>query len=126
MKLRVAHALGMPGTFSPPPTPKEASCKRPRHASRHVRHARAVMHVRIANPQWLGKRSRYFWRMHNPQFYVSGKRPMNFLSPNVMNNETFYYDMHNCDVTCQAIHGSADHRPQRLVSIETHGSNRSL
>ena len=31
------------------------------------------MHVGIANPRWRGKRSR---RMLNPQFYVSGKRPM--------------------------------------------------
>ena len=41
VELRVAHALGMPGTFSPPP--------RSRHASRHVRHARAMMHAGIAN-----------------------------------------------------------------------------
>ena len=46
------------------------------HASRHVRHARAVMHVRIANPRWRGKRSRHSRRMRNPQFYVSGTRPM--------------------------------------------------
>ena len=41
VKLRVAHAPGMPGTFSSP--------SRSRHASRHVRHARAVMHAGIAN-----------------------------------------------------------------------------
>ena len=46
------------------------------HGSRHVRHARAVMYVGIANPSWRGKRSRHSWRMRNPQFYVSGKRPM--------------------------------------------------
>ena len=34
------------------------------------------MHVGFANPQWRGKRSRHSRRMHNPQFYVSGKRPM--------------------------------------------------
>ena len=34
------------------------------------------MHVWIANPWWRGKRYRYSWRMHNPQFYVYGKRPM--------------------------------------------------
>ena len=34
------------------------------------------MHVGIANPRSLGKCSRHFRRMHNPQFYVSGKRPM--------------------------------------------------
>ena len=76
VKLRVVHAPGMPGTFSPPPTSKETASKRSRHASRHVRVARAVMHVGIANPRWRGKCSRYSWRMHNPQFCVSGKRPI--------------------------------------------------
>ena len=28
VKLRVTHAPGMPGTFSPPPTLKEAACYR--------------------------------------------------------------------------------------------------
>ena len=46
-----------------------------RHASRHVRHVRAVMHVGIANPRWRGKRSRHSGCMRNPRFYVSGKRP---------------------------------------------------
>ena len=76
VKLLVAHAPGMPGTFSPQPTSKETASQRSRHASRHVRHTRAVMHVRIANPQWRGKRSRHSRRMRNPQFYVSGKRPI--------------------------------------------------
>ena len=76
VKLRVVHAPGMQGTFSPPPTSKETASKRSRHASRHVRVARAVMHVGIANPRWRGKCSRYSWRMHNPQFCVSGKRPI--------------------------------------------------
>ena len=35
----------MPGTFYPPPTSKETASQRSRHASRHVRHVRAVMHV---------------------------------------------------------------------------------
>ena len=38
-KLRVAHAPGMPGTFSRPPTSNETVSSRSRHASRHVRHA---------------------------------------------------------------------------------------
>ena len=42
---------------------------------RSRRYARAVMHVGIANPWWRGKRSRHSRRMHNPQIYVSGKRP---------------------------------------------------
>ena len=41
-----------------------------------MRHARALMHAWIANPQWQGKRYRHSLRMHDPQFYVSGKRPM--------------------------------------------------
>ena len=38
--------------------------------------ARVVMHVGIANLWWWGKRSWHFRRMRNPQFYVSGKRPI--------------------------------------------------
>ena len=75
VKLRVAHAPGIPGAFSPPPTSKETA-NLSRHASRHVRHPRAVMHAGIANPRWRGKRSRQSRRMRNPQLYVSGKRPM--------------------------------------------------
>ena len=75
-KLPVAHALGMPGMFSPPPTSKETASYRSQHASRHVRDARAVMHDGNANSQWRGKRYRHSRRMHNPQFYVSGKRPI--------------------------------------------------
>ena len=72
-KLRVAHA---PGTCSPPPISKESASWRPRHASRHVRDARAVRHVGMANLRWRGKRSRHSRRMRNPQFYVSDKRPI--------------------------------------------------
>ena len=39
----------------------------------------AVMHVGIANPQWRGKRSLHTWRMRNLQYYVSGKRPMEWI-----------------------------------------------
>ena len=52
----------------------------------HVYHGTCVMHVPWCMPgsltsgflwiRWRGKRSRHSWRMHNPQFYVSGKRPM--------------------------------------------------
>ena len=67
---------GNAGNVFPPPTSKETAGQRSRHASRLVRDARAVMHVGIANPRWRGKRSRHFRRMRNPQFYVTGKRPM--------------------------------------------------
>ena len=53
VKLPVANAPGMPGTFSPPP---------------HVRHACAVLHVVIAYPLWRGKCSRHFRHMHNRNF----------------------------------------------------------
>ena len=41
-----------------------------------MHHARAAMHVGIANPLWRGKRSPHSRCMRNPQFYISGKRPM--------------------------------------------------
>ena len=43
------------------------------------RPARVVKHVGIANARWRGKRSRHSRRMRNPQFCVSGKRPMHVL-----------------------------------------------
>ena len=81
VKLRVAHAPRMPGTFPPPPTSKETASYRSRHASRHVSHARAMMHFEINNPQWRGKHSRHSRRMRNPQSSISGKRPMSVRPP---------------------------------------------
>ena len=73
-KLRVAHAPGMPGTFSPPP----------RVSDPDMHHGACVTHVPWSMlglqtngfllSQCRGKRSR---RMRNPHIYVSGKRPMN-------------------------------------------------
>ena len=39
----------------PPPTLKETASQRSRNASRHVRYARAVMHVGITNPRFTLK-----------------------------------------------------------------------
>ena len=74
-KLRVVHAPGMPGTFSWPPTANQRS----RHESRHVRHARAVTHVGIANSQWWGKRSRHSRACPTRSFaaHVYGNSPVN-------------------------------------------------
>ena len=76
VKLRVAHAPGMPGTFSSPP--------QNRYPGMH--HGTCVTHVPWCMPGsltcvfpwswWRGKRSRQSRRMRNTQFYVSGKRPM--------------------------------------------------
>ena len=72
LKLLVAHAPGMPGTFSPPP-----GVKRSRHASRHVPWCiPGSLTSGFLLSRWRGKRSRHPRRMRNPQLYVSGKRPM--------------------------------------------------
>ena len=54
VKLRDAHAPGMPEAFSPPRIAKKTAIYRSRHASRHVRLARPMMHVGIANPALAG------------------------------------------------------------------------
>ena len=76
VKLRFAHAPGMPGTFSPPP----------RVGGPGMHHSTCVTNVPWCMPgsltngflwsRWRGKCSR---RMRNPQFCVSGKRPMALL-----------------------------------------------
>ena len=66
VKLRVVHTPEMPGTIFPSLTSKETASYRPRHASRYVRHARAVMYVGIANPRWRGKRSRHSCQARGP------------------------------------------------------------
>ena len=68
VKLRVAHAPGMPGTFFPPP----------RISYPDMHHGTCVTHVPWCMPgsltsgflwsRWRGKRSWYYWRMRNPQF----------------------------------------------------------
>ena len=73
VKLRIAHAPQMPGTFSPSP----------RVSKPDMHHGTCVTHVPWCMPgsltsgflwsQWRGKHSR---RMRYPQFCVSGKRPM--------------------------------------------------
>ena len=52
VKLRVAHAREFRERFPSPPISKETASQRSRHASRHVRLARAVMYVGIAYPHW--------------------------------------------------------------------------
>ena len=66
VKLRVAHAPGMPGRFSPPPTSEETAGQRSKRVSGHVCQARARMHAGIANPRWPWKRSRHSRRLCNP------------------------------------------------------------
>ena len=78
IKLRFAHAPGMPEMFSPPLRVSDSD----------MHHSTCVMHVPWCIPgsltssflwsQW-GKRSRHSRPMHNPQFYLSGKRPMDII-----------------------------------------------
>ena len=75
-KLQVAHAAGMPGTFSPPP----------RVSDPDMLHGTCVTHMSCCMPRslisgflwsrWRGKRSRHSRCTRNPHFYVSRKRPM--------------------------------------------------
>ena len=70
------HAPGMPGTLSPSP----------RASDPDMHHGTCVTHVPWCMPGSLtsgflwsrlrGKRSRHSRRMRNPQYYVSGKRPI--------------------------------------------------
>ena len=63
---------------------------RPRVSDPDMRHGTCVMHVPWCMPgslthgflwsRWWGKRSRHSQRMRNLQFYVSGKRPMDYRS----------------------------------------------
>ena len=76
VKFWVAHTPGMPGAFSPPPQVSDPD----------MHHGTCVTHVPRYMPgsptggslwsRWRGKRSRHSRCMRNPQFYVSGKRPM--------------------------------------------------
>ena len=76
VELRVAHAPGMPGTFSPSPRVTDPDM----HHGTCVTHVPWCMLGSLTGGflwiWWLGKRSRHSRRMRNPQFYVSGKRPM--------------------------------------------------
>ena len=77
VKLRVAHAPGMSGTFSPPP----------RVSDPDMHHDTCVTHVPWCMPgsltsgfhwnRWWRKRSRHSRCMRNPQFYVSGNKGAN-------------------------------------------------
>ena len=79
VKLRVAHAPGMPGTFPPPPLVSDPDM----HHGTCVTHVPWCMSGSLTSgflwSRWRGKRSRHSRRMRNTQFCVSGKRPMSWL-----------------------------------------------
>ena len=71
---RYVELQGMPGTFSPPPWVSDPDM----HHGMCITHVLWCMLGLLTSgflwSQWQGKHSRHSWR--NPQFYVSGKRPM--------------------------------------------------
>ena len=73
-KLLVAHAPGIPGTFSPSPRVSDPEM----HHGTCVTHVPWCMSVSLTSGflwrRWRGKRSRHSWRMRNPQFCVSVRR----------------------------------------------------
>ena len=78
VKLRVAHAQGMSGTFSPPP----------RVSDPDMNHGTCATHVPWCMPgsrtsghlwrRWRGKHSRHSRRMRSLQYHVAGKRHMSW------------------------------------------------
>ena len=89
VNLRVAHAPGLPGTFSPPPLVSDPG----------MHHGTCATHVPWCMPgsltsgflwnRWRGKRSRHSRRMRNPWFYISGKRPCDEHFSRSLNSESF-------------------------------------
>ena len=75
---RYANGPGMPGTFSPPPRFSNPDMH-------HVRHVPLCMPGSLNSgffrSRWREKRSWHSRRMRNPQFCVSGKRPMEGYHP---------------------------------------------
>ena len=76
VQLCLAHAPGMQGTFSPPPWVSDPDM----HHGTCVTHVPWCMSGSLTRgflwSWWRVKRSRHSWRMRNPRFYVSGKRPI--------------------------------------------------
>ena len=94
-KLQVAHAPGMPGTFSPPPLVSDSD----------MHHGTCVTHVPWCMPgslssgflwsRWRGKRSRHSRCMRNARIYVSGKRPIGvILQESNASRAKFQYGRH--------------------------------
>ena len=89
VKLRVAHATGMPGTFSLPP----------RVSDPDMHHGTCVTHVSWCMPgsltsgflwsRWRRKRSRHSRRMRNQQFYVAGKMSIKMIFDCEVNHDAW-------------------------------------
>ena len=100
VKLRVAHALGVPGTFSRPLRVSDPDI----HQGTCTTHVPWCMSGSPTSgffwSRWRGKRSRHSRRMRKSQFYVSGKTPvaLQFLWIWVI---MIWLDYNICLVLCQ-------------------------
>ena len=56
--------------------PRHRLQRKPLVSDPGMHHGTCVTHGGVSNPWCWGKRSRHSRRMRNPQFYVSGKRPV--------------------------------------------------
>ena len=75
-KLRVAHAPGIPGTFSPPPRVSDPDMHHGTCMTQVPWRMSGSLTSGFLWSWWRGKRSRHSRCMRNPQFCVSGKRPI--------------------------------------------------
>ena len=80
LNVRVAHVPGREGRER---FPRHRPQRKLQVSDPGMHHTRALVHVGIANPWWRGKRYRHSRRMRNPQFYVSGKRPITYIIANM-------------------------------------------
>ena len=75
-KIESYACAGNAGNISPPPRVSDPDM----HHGTCVTHVPWCMSGSLTSgflwSRWRGKRSRHSRRMHNPQFYISGKRPM--------------------------------------------------
>ena len=92
IKLRVAHAPGMPGIFPPTLRVNDPDMRRGTCMPHVLRCMPGSLNSGYLWRRRRGKRSRHSRRMRNQQFYVSGKRPM-YNSQTLTVNVTVLSDM---------------------------------
>ena len=107
VKLRLAHAPGMQGTFIPP----QRVCDPDMHQGTCVTHVPWCMLGSLTSGflwiRWRGKRSRHSQPMRNAQFDLSGKRSTEYWMSEsktnsghgmtLISNKTFYHKSRICE-----------------------------
>ena len=105
VKVWVAHAPGMPGTFS-----RHRLQRKPPVSDPGMHNGTCTTHVPwcLSGSLARGKRSRHSRRMREPQFYVSGKRPIEDCK-DICRETTGFYELHRlysgyCSMSIAARH----------------------